>query len=94
MIRVRVGENNEGDLAGIATDRSDIVKDCNLATCYTRIDEGDCLACQKVRLHETVDSDAGCNGDFERMPECVDGRSDLHCQVLLSGYELFVCSGL
>ena len=78
MIRVRVGENNEGDLAGIAADRPDIIKDSILATGYSRIDEGDCLACKKVREHETVDRDAGCNRDFERVPECVDGGSDLH----------------
>ena len=63
--------------------RSDIIKDSILATGYSRIDEGDCLDCQKVRVHEAVDRAAGCHGNPELVPECMDSRSDLHWRGLL-----------
>jgi hypothetical protein len=36
-----------------------------------------CLTCPKKRVYEAVDCKTRCNGNVERMPECVDGRDDL-----------------
>jgi len=68
MIRVGVSQNDERDLRRIATYGPDIFKDPLFTTRYTRINERDRLARNEVRVHETIESDTGCNRDLERVP--------------------------
>ena len=47
-----------------------------------------------IRVHETVDVDAGCDRDLKRVPECVDGGGDLHGGILLFVYPILHCGSL